>query len=352
MKIAIITDTHFGAKGDSQIFLEHTFKFFEDVFFPTIKEQGITNVLHLGDLMDRRKYVNFHTLHQMRTRFMDRLLAEKVNVHCIVGNHDTYFKNTNEVNSPKELFGDKYPNFHIYTDPVILGLGNKNFAMVPWINKENQDDIYDWIKNVDAPILCGHFELDGYQVMRNVKHTGGQDPKICDRFDRVWSGHFHQKHEENNVCYFGTAYQMTFADLFEKKGFHIYDTETDEIEFVENPHRIFFAIPYRDNIDIDAIDYKQYKKSYVKIFVHEKKDPAKFDRMLERIYDQAPESVTFLENEANDPVDDATIDEEALSTDTLTLINQHVDEAFRDDPDECKRLKEVFKDLFLESFDL
>ena len=176
--------------------------------------------------------------------------------------------------------------------------------------------------------------------------------EICDRFDRVWSGHFHQKHEENNVCYFGTAYQMTFADLFEKKGFHIYDTETDEIEFVENPHRIFFAIPYRDNIDIDAIDYKQYKKSYVKVFVHEKKDPAKFDRMLERIYDQAPESVTFLENEANDPVDDATIDEEALSTDTLTLINQHVDEAFRDDPDECKRLKEVFKDLFLESFDL
>ena len=68
MKIAIITDTHFGAKGDSQIFLEHTFKFFEDVFFPTIKERGITNVLHLGDLMDRRKYVNFHTLHQMRTR--------------------------------------------------------------------------------------------------------------------------------------------------------------------------------------------------------------------------------------------------------------------------------------------
>ena len=62
--------------------------------------------------------------------------------------------------------------------------------------------------------------------------------------------------------------------------------------------------------------------------------------------------MTFLENEANDPVDEAAIDETALSTDTLTLINQHVDESFRDDPEECERLKEVFKDLFLESFDL
>jgi hypothetical protein len=111
------------------------------------------------------------------------------------------------------LFGDKYPNFHIYTDPVILGLGNKNFALVPWINKENQDDILGWIKTVDAPILCGHFELDGYQVMRNVKHTGGQDPKFCDRFDRVWSGHFHQKHEENNVCYFGTEKALIVFSL-------------------------------------------------------------------------------------------------------------------------------------------
>lgn len=117
------------------------------------------------------------------------------------------------------MFDTKYPNFHIYTKPVVLGLGNKNFAMVPWVNKENQDEILQWIHDVDAPILCGHFELDGYQVMRNVRHNGGMDPRFCDRFDRVWSGHFHQKHENNNVSYFGTAYQMTFSDLFEKKVF-------------------------------------------------------------------------------------------------------------------------------------
>jgi hypothetical protein len=31
--------------------------------------------------------------------FFDELHKRKINVHMLVGNHDTYYKNTNEVNS-------------------------------------------------------------------------------------------------------------------------------------------------------------------------------------------------------------------------------------------------------------
>ena len=34
----------------------------------------------------------------------------------IVGNHDTYFKNTNEVNSLDELIGGRYDNIKIYSE--------------------------------------------------------------------------------------------------------------------------------------------------------------------------------------------------------------------------------------------
>ena len=34
MKIALITDTHFGARNDSQIFTEHFMKFYDKIFFP------------------------------------------------------------------------------------------------------------------------------------------------------------------------------------------------------------------------------------------------------------------------------------------------------------------------------
>ena len=139
--------------------------------------------------------------------------------HCIIGNHDTYFKNTNDVNSPVELFGDRYENIHIYDSPVSITLDGCKFGLVPWINKENETECLGFMENSDAKILCGHLEPNGYQVMRGVDYTGGLDPVHVKKFDRVFTGHFHQKHEKENVHYFGTAYQMTFNDLFEKKGF-------------------------------------------------------------------------------------------------------------------------------------
>ena len=66
MKIAILNDSHFGARGDNQLFLDYFLDFFENQFFPYIKENNITEVLHLGDLMDRRKFVNFNTLTTVR----------------------------------------------------------------------------------------------------------------------------------------------------------------------------------------------------------------------------------------------------------------------------------------------
>ena len=144
---------------------------------------------------------------------------------------------------------------------------------------------------------------------------------------------------------------MTFADLFEKKGFHIYDTETDEIEFVPNPDNLFHAIKYNDDIDLAMIDFRQYAGRYVKVFVHEKKDAKKFDRLIERLYDSKAESVTILENETPTS-QNVEVEQEDLATDTMTLINSYVDDVFSDDPEECKRLKEVFKELFLESFDI
>ena len=49
MKIAIITDQHFGARKNSKLFHDYFLKFYEDIFFPTlIKEE----TLHLLDDKD------------------------------------------------------------------------------------------------------------------------------------------------------------------------------------------------------------------------------------------------------------------------------------------------------------
>ena len=73
MKVAIITDQHFGARNDSPHFLDYYQKFYDETFFPKIEELGITTVLILGDTFDRRKYVNFFSLKRTKEMFFDVL---------------------------------------------------------------------------------------------------------------------------------------------------------------------------------------------------------------------------------------------------------------------------------------
>ena len=80
MKVAIITDQHFGARNDSIVFLDFFQKFYDNVFFPKLAEHGITHVLILGDTFDRRKYVNFYALQRAKEMFFDKLLAAGITV--------------------------------------------------------------------------------------------------------------------------------------------------------------------------------------------------------------------------------------------------------------------------------
>ena len=145
MKIAIINDTHFGARNDSSLFLEHFLSFFENQFFPYLEENNIDTIIHLGDLMDRRKYVNFNTLNLVRTKFIEKIKEKNIKFHMILGNHDTFYKNTNEVNSTKELFSH-YDFFKLYESPEKVKFDGLEIMMIPWICKENKDDVVSFIQ--------------------------------------------------------------------------------------------------------------------------------------------------------------------------------------------------------------
>ena len=66
MKIALLNDTHFGARNDSPAFLDYFMRFYNEIFFPYCKENNITTLIHLGDVVDRRKFINFKTAHTFR----------------------------------------------------------------------------------------------------------------------------------------------------------------------------------------------------------------------------------------------------------------------------------------------
>lgn len=345
MKIAIITDTHFGARSDSPVFLHHFFKFVDEVFFPYLEKNEIKTVLHLGDLLDRRKFVNFATLNEVRKRFMEPLV-KKHTVYAIPGNHDVYFKNTNQVNSLRELFSTDLGDGLIET-PRIIDFDGCRIGFVPWITKDNTEVCMQFIKDAadsKVPFLMGHFELTGYEVMRGVNFEDGMDPDTLKEFEAVFSGHFHQKHSKGNVHYLGTPYQITFADLNEPKGFHILDTDKHTIEYIKNPLTIFTQLVYNDDkTDYTNIGLDAYKHTFVRIVVKSKTNPVMFDSLIDRLTDIGVYGATVIEDKE---MGISLTEQVDVAQDTLSLINNEIDQLKVKNP---AKLKGILKELYLES---
>ena len=342
MKIALITDQHLDGRKGSLPFWNYFQKFYDDVFFPTLEKKGVRAIFDLGDTFDNRKSMDFNTFHRVRENYFERL--KPYNVHMLLGNHCTYYKNTNRINSP-ELLLDQYKNIKIYSEPTEVLMGKKVFLMLPWINKENQEDVFRRLETSEADICCGHLELNGFEVTPGMKMDHGMDPSLFHRFKRVWSGHFHHKSKKGNVQYLGNPYQMYWNDYKDRRGFHIYDTESDRLKFVENPYEIFDKIFYDDaSVDYNKQDVSGYKDQFIKIIVEEKRDYQMFETLVDRLYNVGAHDVKIVETLVDE---DDNKDIEVSSKDTLTLLNEYIDEV--EMSVDKSDLKNLMRSLYTES---
>lgn len=287
MKLAVITDTHFGVRNDNLKILGHQRRFFEEVFFPRLEKEKIDTILHLGDLFDRRKYMNFNTLFTAKRFFLNELRDRGITMHIIAGNHDVYFRNTNEINSLSLLLAE-YDNIHVYEhEPKRLTFGDCDIIMVPWLAPANYDVCMDVIRNERATVLAGHFEIHGCEMMRGRVCDHGLPAELFRQYEFVWSGHFHRPSKHDNIEYIGTPYEMTWTDYDDVKGFHIFDTVKLKKTKVKNPNSIFHKLIYEDADltadDIHALDLSVFRDAYVKIIVKNKTNPYLFEMFLEHV---------------------------------------------------------------------
>ncbi len=347
-KVALVTDTHFGARSDSIPFDNFFRRFYEEVFFPEIDKRGIRHIVHLGDCFDRRKYINFNTLSSCRNYFFDEVKKRNIELHMIVGNHDTFFKNTNDINSPRLLLKDY--EFNVIDTPTELELGDgSKILMMPWICTDNYNQSMEAIKTTDAQVMFGHLEIAGFQMYKGHENDEGFDPKIFEKFDTVCSGHFHHRSSNGNINYLGNPYELTWADFEDPRGFHIFDTGTRELEFIQNPFTIFSKIYYDDDkVDSMAVDISQYANQHLKLIVVNKKDFYKYDQFVEKLYKINPLELKIIEDLSEfetEALGDSNLDLE----DTITLLSQYVDNLDTDaDKD---RIKNLMKTLYVEAQD-
>ena len=342
MKIALITDQHLDGRKGSLAFWNYFQKFYDEIFFPTLEKEGIRTIIDLGDTFDNRKSMDYNTFNRVDTNYFQRL--KDYEVHMILGNHCTYYKDTNKINSP-ELLLEKYDNINIYSEPKEILLGGKAFLMMPWINSGNKEDCLRKISSSEADIMCGHLECDGFEVTPGMKFEGGFKVSDFKNFKRVWSGHFHHKSKHGNVQYLGNPYQMFWNDYKDTRGFHIYDTESDKLKFIKNPFEIFDKIIYDDSsVDYNKQDVRSYQDKYIKIIVDHKQDYQMFETLVDRLYNLGVHDVKIVETLVDtDDVEDADLE----TKDTMTLLNEYIDEV--EIAVDKTDLKGLMRTLYIES---
>ena len=351
-KVACITDTHWGARNDSLAFLEYFHKFYDNIFFPYLEANNIRTVIHLGDIVDRRKFINYIILHKFKNDFIFRLKKMGIDFHVIIGNHDVPYRNTNEVNSMRELFGvdqgESFPKF--YSEPTVVNIEGCDILMMPWINNSNYNHAMTHIKNTKAQVCFGHLDIAGFHMNKDMVSEGGLQPKIFENLDVVASGHFHTKSSIGNIHYLGTPYELTWSDYNDQKGFHIFDTETRTFERIVNPYRMFHKIFYDDkkkNLEeLTEYDFDSLKGAYVKVVVINKTNPYWFDVFIDKIYKSNPENLSIVDDHKHL---DQTNEEELINEaeDTMTIMRKYIEGL--DTPVDKKKLTSLISSLYNEA---
>ena len=326
-------------------------RFLDDAFFPRIDSDKIDTIIHLGDIVDRRKYINIYTAKRLREDFLNPIADRNISMHIIAGNHDTYFKNTNSVNALREIIDGRYDNVMMYDNVAEeVTFDETSMLFVPWICDENRSETLKAIDETKSQICMGHLELAGFEMYRGAGASHGDDPNIFNKFDIVCSGHYHHRSNNRNIFYLGAPCEYTWVDFNDPKGFHIFDTETRELEFIKNPYSIFRKFHY-DDLDkqmSDMIEFNadEYKSCHVKLIVRNKTNPYWFDLIIDKFEKAGVLDLQVVEDHFHmDDIDRDDIADQA--EDTLTITRKYIDN-MKIDADK-KRVHEIMIQLYNEA---
>jgi len=345
MKIAIITDQHFGCRKNSKHFHDYFLKFYNDTFFPTLEREGITTVIDMGDTFDSRKGVDFSSLAWAKDNYYDRLQRMGCEIHTIVGNHTAYYKNTNDVNAV-DLLLREYDNVKIYSEATDIKVDGLNILLIPWINSENEEMTLQAIDKSKSKVAMGHLECKGFRIHRGFVMDKGTDVKTFGKFDRVYSGHYHTRSDDGKIYYLGNPYEMYWNDISDTRGFHIFDTDTLEHTPIDNPHKMFYNIYYEDT-NHQTFDTRKYDDKIVKLIVRKKTDQTQFERFVDKLYNSNVFELKIVENfQLIDNEDFEAFESE----NTLSILNRYVEESEIDL--EKSRIQTMISDVYQEACEL
>ena len=337
MKLAIITDTHYGARKGSKHLHDYFELFYKNIFFPSLEAEGIDTIIHMGDVFDSRKSIDYYSLEWAKRVVFEPI--KKYKVHAITGNHDCYYKNTNEINSPELLLND-YSNIKTYSKATDINIDGLDILLLPWISTDNFDESLFMMKKSKSKVVMGHLELNGFRAHRGHVMEDGMKIDAFNKFDKVYSGHYHTRSDDGRIFYLGNPYEMFWNDVNDPRGFTLFDTDTLEHTSINNPYKLFYNVYYEDT-NHQLFNTTEYENKIVKVIVRKKSSPKEFQKFIDKLYRAGVQDLKIVENFAIVENEDFDIDEDE---NTISILNRYIDEA----EIEFDRgvVKGIFRDLY------
>lgn len=342
-KFILLGDTHWGCRNDLSLFYHYFDKFYTDLINYCL-ENNITHIFQLGDLFDRRKYINFKTLSESKRILFDRLKEHGIELHVLVGNHDIHMRESVDINSPSLVLGE-YDNVKVYTNPTTIQYEGTSIDIIPWICKDNEDNIMEFISESKSDLCLGHFEIENFSMYKGVDSHEGLSARIFEKYERVVSGHYHTMSTRGNITYAGTPYEMTWQDYNDPKGFHVFDTATRTLTFIENQHRLFIRLDYDDTKELVDLSTLDLQSCFVKLVVTNKTDLYKFDSYVQKLYGKGCFEIKIVEDMTE--FQEGEVGEDINLEDTMDVLSNYIDSI--DTGADKDKIKTFMKSLYVEA---
>lgn len=269
MKIWTISDFHFGKyQNDSDKWINNMTSYFYDWFIPLLKENKKKDdkLFILGDIFDNRTSINLKAINVVVKLFED--LAKIIECHVLIGNHDAWLMNSNDINSVCVI--RNIPNVFTYEQPKVITLDNKQILLMPWIQGKNAEkSILEQYSGCD--LLFCHSDLNGCRTQ--LYPTRPVNRHILDivdfnGFGKVYSGHIHIHQQIKNFTFVGSPYHLDRNDVKNTKGVYVYDTKKNQDVFIENDHSPEFKkIQLLNPSDFDSLTEELTTNNFIDLEV-------------------------------------------------------------------------------------
>ena len=256
------------------------------------------------------------------------------------------------VNALEEVVRGRYSNISIHSVPTVINIDGLDIQLMPWITDSNYEEAIEAIKKPKASILMGHLEVQGFTMHKGAISDHGLDRNVFDKFDHVYSGHFHHRSTIGNLTYIGALGEYTWADYNDPRGFSVLDTRTKDLVFNKNPHRMFRTIKYDDIAEPDIVekiqktDFSKFKDCYIKLVAVNKSNPYAFDLLFDSIYKAGPLDIQIVDDITilYEGEDDMEVDQ---AEDTATILRKYVSALTL--PVDTDKMKDFMIDVYNEA---